>query len=521
MTTARRLVLIALVAALLAGSIGPAAALTRDQRRAIMRGSVLVLPLKLQDGRVADIPWSGSGTIIDPSGLILTNYHVVEETGDWDVLGILVTSQSDRRPEPAFIAQIATKAPELDLAVLRIVADSDGNEVDPDTLNLSVIPVGNADDLELGDELSIFGYPGIGQGTITLTEGKVSGFLEESGVSYRRAWIKTDAAISGGNSGGTAVDADGNLVGVPTLASEVDVRYIADTNGDGVVDENDSAVPTGGFINRLRPINLAYPLINRAKRGTVDPGPTDPGKGSTKVTPDDSGAVTSASFGPFTFASEITRDGEPVDPNTRFDPAITSLYVFSDYEGMADGTRWTQSWALDGVDVFERTYAWDLGGQGTVWLSLNNGGDPMPEGTYTLSLLVGDKTVQSGSAAVGRALSGLDEQPRQSSVGVSIAGLLLDADTGEAVAGGFVVILQPGVTVRQFASQQRDEQVAAIGESDRNGFFVTQPPLPRGYTYGVLVLAEGYEPLAEDDALSIERSYPDLIELDPTWLVRE
>lgn len=531
MKSLRRLVLMALVAVLLVVSIGPAAtALTRDQRRAIMRGSVLILPLKLQRGQVVDIPWSGSGTIIDASGLILTNYHVVEETGDWDVLGILVTTQSDRRPEPAFLAEIVTKAPDLDLAVLQITADSDGNAIDPRDLNLSVVPVGNADDLELGDELSIFGYPGIGQGTITLTEGKVSGFLEGDGVSYQRAWIKTDAAISGGNSGGTAVDADGNLVGIPTLASDVDVRYIADTNGDGVIDENDSAVPTGGFINRLRPINLAYPLINRAKEGTVDPGPTQPGKRSPKrtpraetptPTPGKRSAASKATFEPFVFASEITEDGEPYDPGTRFDPNITTLYAFSDYAGMVDGEKWTQTWALDGIDVFENSYTWELGEEGTMWVSLNNGGDPMPEGSYTLSLSIGNKTVQSGTAVVGRARSGLDQQPKQSSAGVSVAGLLLDADNADAIAGGYVIILQPGVTVRQFARQQLEEQVAAIGESDRDGFFVTVPPLPRGYTYGVVVLAEGYEPLAEDDALPIERTDPDIVELDPIWLAQE
>ena len=109
----------------------------------------------------------------------------------------------------------------------------------------------------------------------------------------------------------------------------------------------------------------------------------------------------------------------------------------------------------------------------------------------------------------------------QSSAGVTLAGLLLDADTADAVTGGFIIILQPGVTVRQFARQQLDEQVAAVGESDRDGFFVTEPPLPRGYTYGAIVLAEGYEPLAEDDALPIERTDPDMVELDPIWLVRE
>jgi len=314
------------------------------------------------------------------------------------------------------------------------------------------------------------------------------------------------------------------------------VRYVADTNGDGLIDENDSPVPTGGFINRLRPVNLAYPLINRAKSGTVDPAPTDPGKGPKEKprgatpTPTPRGQPTptpgkepavGASLGPLIFASEITADGEPVDPDTHFDVGITALYAFSDYKGMTDGVTWSQDWALDGVNVFERSYTWDMGEEGTLWVSLNNSGDPMPEGAYRVSLSVGDKVAQSGTAVVGQASSGLDQPPKQTSAGVTIAGVLLDADTADAVAGGYVIILQPGVTVRQFARERKEEQVAAIGESDHDGFFVTQPPLPRGYTYGVIVLAEGYEPLAEDDALPIEQSDPDMVELDPIRLVSE
>jgi hypothetical protein len=45
---------------------------------------------------------------------------------------------------------------------------------------------------------------------------------------------------------------------------------LADTNRDGVVDENDNCVPTGGFINALRPVNLAWPLIEAAQEGLVE-----------------------------------------------------------------------------------------------------------------------------------------------------------------------------------------------------------------------------------------------------------
>ena len=63
------------------------------------------------------------------------------------------------------------------------------------------------------------------------------------------------------------------MVGIPTQlgsggeAGIVDCRTLADTNRDGVIDENDTCIPTGGFINSLRPVNLAIPLIEAARRG--------------------------------------------------------------------------------------------------------------------------------------------------------------------------------------------------------------------------------------------------------------
>jgi S1-C subfamily serine protease len=252
---------------LLLSLVGPGSlALTRDQRRAIMKSCVLIMPLKLDSaGNVVNIPWRGSGTIIDASGLILTNYHVVEETPDWNAIGILVTVSSDQPPEPAYLAEIVSKDPAVDLAVLRIVSDAKGKAVDVSKLGLVPVEIGNADDLEIGDDLTIFGYPAIGSTTITLTDGKVSGFTSEEGVSYTRAWIKTAASITGGNSGGTAVDADGRLVGVPSRVGETDTRILSDTNGDGVIDQYDTPVSTGGFINQLRPVNLAFDIIDQAR----------------------------------------------------------------------------------------------------------------------------------------------------------------------------------------------------------------------------------------------------------------
>ncbi len=231
--------------------------------------------------------WSGSGTIIDPRGYILTNAHVVlpTEPGDRvDQLQVLITEAEDRPPTPRYLAEVVQADERLDLAVIRITADLQGNPVDPQTLDLPYVPLGDSDALHLGDSLTILGYPGIGGATITLTKGEVSGFTAEAGYG-ERAWIKTSATIAGGNSGGLAADAQGRLVAVPTQLGAgtedevVDCRQLADTNEDGVIDERDTCVPIGGFINALRPINLAKPLIQAALEGkplVQTPAPSTP-----------------------------------------------------------------------------------------------------------------------------------------------------------------------------------------------------------------------------------------------------
>ena len=167
--------------------------------------------------------WTGSGTIVDPSGIILTNCHVASprEMGmsapPADRLAIAVTERSDEPPAISYFAEVLATDPRLDLAVVRIVADVRGRPVRGQLF--PSVPLGDSDKLELGDRLAIFGYPGIGGDTVTYTSGNVSGFTAESGVRSHRGWIKTDATIAGGNSGGTAVDEAGRLVGIPTQAA--------------------------------------------------------------------------------------------------------------------------------------------------------------------------------------------------------------------------------------------------------------------------------------------------------------
>jgi Do/DeqQ family serine protease len=138
----------------------------------------------------------GSGVILDPSGLIVTNDHVIKDAQE---IRVVLT---DRRE---FEATVALADPRADLAVLKI---------DPTGAPLPTIALGDSDKLEVGDLVLAIGDPfGVGQ---TVTSGIVSALARSVGVSDFRSFIQTDAPINPGNSGGALVDLDGRLVGINT-----------------------------------------------------------------------------------------------------------------------------------------------------------------------------------------------------------------------------------------------------------------------------------------------------------------
>ncbi|MFN3347497.1 DegQ family serine endoprotease [Pseudorhodoplanes sp.] len=139
----------------------------------------------------------GSGVIVDASGFIITNNHVVEGATEVKV------SLADKRE---FEAEIVLKDARTDLAVLKI---KDARERFP------AAEFGNSDDLEVGDLVLAIGNPfGVGQ---TVTHGIVSALARtQVGITDYQFFIQTDAAINPGNSGGALVDLSGRLVGINT-----------------------------------------------------------------------------------------------------------------------------------------------------------------------------------------------------------------------------------------------------------------------------------------------------------------
>ncbi|HET7887743.1 MAG TPA: DegQ family serine endoprotease [Bradyrhizobium sp.] len=139
----------------------------------------------------------GSGVMVDPSGLVVTNNHVIEGADQVKV------SLSDKRE---FEAEIVLKDSRSDLAVLRL---KDVREKFP-TLDFA-----NSDELQVGDVVLAIGNPfGVGQ---TVTHGIISALARtQVGITDYQFFIQTDAAINPGNSGGALVDMTGKLAGINT-----------------------------------------------------------------------------------------------------------------------------------------------------------------------------------------------------------------------------------------------------------------------------------------------------------------
>jgi len=137
----------------------------------------------------------GSGFVIDPAGLIVTNYHVIEGA---DEINTIFTDGSQ------LTASVVGHDPETDLALLRV------NPSKP----LTSVHFGRSDDLQIGDWVMAVGNPfGLG-GTVTI--GILSARNRDIDSGPFDDYLQTDAAVNRGNSGGPLFNMDGEVVGVNT-----------------------------------------------------------------------------------------------------------------------------------------------------------------------------------------------------------------------------------------------------------------------------------------------------------------
>jgi S1-C subfamily serine protease len=412
--------------------------LSSDQIEQISQAVVQIIA---SQGTLDQAMWTGSGTVISPTGRIVTNCHVACGA---PVLYISMTSSPDQPPEPRYIAQVTHYDELLDIALLDIVTDMQGNPVT--VSDLPYLETGNSDELRLGDKIYLFGYPGVGGQTITFTSGSVSGFENaDLGDATHRVTIKTDAGIASGNSGGTAVDTQGRLVAIPTAVNS-DVR-------EGV---------TLGGIGILRPANLI--AVVEQQSGAPPPAAQAELPPEQEPDPYEPNNTLDQAVGPLSPGDSVNgyitweQDADVfwIQPNTT---ATITVILQAEVPG-ADYDLWLLNAQADLLAVSETETSneridYTPAAAGPYWIAVVSYSGMSTSAAYTLSVDYDGDT--GGSAATG----------------ITITGRAVGAGTGQPVLPGGFGILRPDITCSAFfgSGDYHEEYVVGFSEANQSGEF--------------------------------------------------
>lgn len=249
-----------------------------DSREGVRQAAAAVgLILVRSDGDPANLGPRprGSAVVLRKEGVLVTNFHVValdNSTRTYDQIffnlpgdGVSALTASRR-----YRAKIASVSRDYDLALLRVFSDSDGNPL-PAGFSLPSIELGDSQSVQLLDDIVIIGFPEKGGSTVTVNPGIVEG------KDVVDNWIKSDARLIHGNSGGAAVNTEGKLIGIPTKVV-LDQRLIDKETGTTL--DNKGAYNSVG-VGFLRPVSLVAAMLTQLDEPGKNPNPPSPAASST------------------------------------------------------------------------------------------------------------------------------------------------------------------------------------------------------------------------------------------------
>jgi putative serine protease PepD len=347
--------------------------------------------VRLLQGDVNDRTGWGSGTVVSADGLILTNAHVAAPRArglavalatpadqfepDPEYLTVEFIESDDSAAQPRYRARPVAVDGYLDLAVVEIYADVNGNPVDRSTLNLPFLQLGDVGKVRLGQSITILGFPGVsGSDTITVTTGVISTFIRDPlrHVDDARFEMETTARVAHGNSGGAAITDAGQLVGVPSLAIP----------GEG-----------SDMSWRLRSVTQAKALIDAARTGTTYRSDLLVPLGSARVTAVGIGADAAQACG-----GNLTLPGGAPSAvfGFRYDdatPGVDVAFLLRLPDGTVLRTGASQKQAVPGLPEAVLTTA-----RGCVAYSVGGGSPSLPDGVYQAQLLGGENLDPMGPA---------------------------------------------------------------------------------------------------------------------------
>lgn len=427
----------------------------------IQRATVLITQIQNVGGENV-ITCVGSGTIVNDSGLILTNAHNTLTSPDCpgNQLIVSLNIRLGEPPIPTYQADVADFNEGLDIALLQISREFDGRLLDIDELSLPFVEVGNSDTTRLDETITVIGFENIGDDGVVHVTGSVTGFTSEP--TGDKSWLKVETSIdasvslAGTMTGGGAYNRNGTLIGIPTTApvsrqtnAITTCLYVQDSNSDGNINNLDRCVPIGGSINAIRPSNFAQPLIraaslglrvNRLSEGSVE-GNNIVGEPLIRRT----------------FFAESVNDDMPTTVISGNSPSGTdSLYLFFEYQNMSTDDVYELRVSVNGniSPIFSLAPVKWSGGKQGLWY-IGSSEQVWPNGEYVFTLFVnGIAAAPPNTLLIEGTFS---PTPRFSSISFGLA----DGNQLFSVAR----VLGTGNTVRarfQYNNMQQDINWAAI-----------------------------------------------------------
>ncbi len=342
-----------------------------------------------------------TGTIVSSNGLILTNAHSIVQAGicNGDTLIIAISVDLDEPPIPKYRAELLQVDQGLDIALLRISRELDGRLIADGALPpLPFVEVADSTEVSIDQNITIIGYPDIGNEPVDVARGTITAFIAEP-RGGSQSWFKTRATIPGTMSGGGAYNSNGQLIGIPTTVpvtltnASIGCKFINDTNRDGLINSNDQCVPIGDFISTIRPSNFAQRLIRSASLNLDVQNLTTPEIRPNPIDP--------PSFSRLFFSPSVV-NGLPSTVVGRLPANTNSLYLFFDYKNMTPETVYEVRVTRDGVPdpIFSLPPVRWSGSENGLWY-VGSRDQPWANGTYEFSLLINGLAAGSQRITIG------------------------------------------------------------------------------------------------------------------------
>ena len=205
----------------------------------------------------------------------------------------------------------------------------------------------------------------------------------------------------------------------------------------------------------------------------------------------------------------LNEEGDIDEQVESYPSGVTGITSVFEYDCVPKKTTIVTVFTLDGETVYTDKEALKASNtSGFYGYPLSTTDDsPLDEGEWSVEFY-NNKTLLTSSTVIVGEEGGGDS--------VTVIGTVKDAKTKKGIKGAFVLFLVPGVLVQDFVDGgQKDEDIFTGAKTDSKGKFELESPLERNVEYSVIIVAKGYQPIAQD-GLSVADDDPDPLELNIT-----